>query len=120
MKWPYLIAGLAFVVSTGFATQYGMEQTSVRRSPDVLELAVPATADESVLMSPAQLRTVFADIAASIDSVGAVFWPLMTLLALLLMLRLGAAIAGIGYDCGRLLVWATALVITVLQVPGVA
>jgi hypothetical protein len=121
MKWPYLIAGLAFVVSMGFATQYGMAHTSVRRSPDVFGLAaVPAAADKSVFMSPAQLRAVFADIAASVKSVGAVFWPLMTLLALLLMLRLGAAIAGIGYDCGRLLVWATAVVVTVIQMPCVA
>jgi hypothetical protein len=119
--WPYLVAGLAFVVSTGFATQYGMEHKSAARSPEVFEgVAVAAIADHAVVMSGAQVRQALSEVIESIDSVGAVFWPLMTLLAVLLMLRLGAAIAGIGYDCGRVLIWITALVVTVIQARVVA
>jgi hypothetical protein len=119
--WPYLVASLAFVISTGFATQYGMEHRSVQRSADAVELAAtPVAAEQTVFMSPARVRHAFSEMIASVNSVRAVFWPLMTLLVLLLTLRLGAAIAGIGYDCGRMLIWATALVITGLHVPGVA
>ena len=119
--WPYLVASLAFVISTGFATQYGMERKPVPRFADAIEVAaVPASTDQTVFMSPARIRHAFSEMIASVNSVGAVFWPLMTLLALLLTLRLGAAIAGIGYDCGRMLLWATALVIAGLHVPGVA
>ena len=119
--WPYLVASLAFVISTGFATQYGMERKSVSGFADVIDVAAPpATTDQTVFMSPARVRHAVSEMIASVNSVGAVFWPLMTLLSLLLTLRLGAAIAGIGYDCGRMLVWATALVIAGLHVPGVA
>jgi hypothetical protein len=115
--WPYLVAGLAFVVSTGFATQYGIESKSALRSPEVVELATGgALADHGVVMSGAQVRHALSEVIKSIDSVGAVFWPLITLLAVLLVLRLGAAIAGIGYDCGRILIWITALVVMVVQV----
>ena len=71
-------------------------------------------------MSPDGVQATFAEIFSSIESVGAVFWPLVILLVLLLILRVGAAIAGIGYDCGRLLVWTTALLVTALQLPAAA
>jgi hypothetical protein len=114
-SWPCLVAGLAFVSSTGFATL-----AALPRSSDLIELAVVSSADQTVSVPRAHLRATLAEILVSIKSVGAVFWPLMTLLGLLVTLRLGAAIAGIGCDCGKLLVWATALVITLHQAPGVA
>jgi hypothetical protein len=117
-SWPCLVAGLAFVSSTGFAT-LSVEHASLPRSSDLIELAVLSSADQTVSV-PAHLRATLAEIFVSIKSVGAVFWPLMTLLGLLLTLRLGAAIAGIGCDCGKLLIWATALMITLHQAPGVA
>jgi hypothetical protein len=117
--WPYLVASLAFVISTGFATQYGMDHKPISNSPEVAEVAaMPGMAEQAVFMSPARVRHAISEMLASINSVGAVFWPLMTLLVLLVMLRLGAAIAGIGYDCGRMLVLATALLTTLFQVTG--
>jgi hypothetical protein len=71
-------------------------------------------------MSPDSVQSTFAEVFSSIESVGAVFWPLVSLLVLLLILRVGAAIAGIGYDCGRLLVWTTALLVTALQLSAAA
>jgi hypothetical protein len=123
-KWPYLVAVLAFVVSMGVALQYGMghawagTQTALPAAepaaaqlpgvarpgpepPDAIDHAAPASASS--------LQAVLAAVAASTKSVGAVIWPLMILIALLVMLRLGAAIAGIGYDCGRSLLLITAL-----------
>ncbi len=120
-SWPYLAASLAFVISTGFATQYGMERQLIQTPPHAVDSVVIAgTADHTLFLPPARVRQVFSEMIASVNSVGAVFWPLMVLLALLLTLRVGAAISGIGYDCGRMLVWATATVITALHVPGVA
>jgi hypothetical protein len=118
-RWPYLVAAFAFVVSTGFATRYGMEHVSVPRSPTAAVSAI-AAADPGAFSSRSSLRGALAEVFASIESVGAVFWPLMTLLVLLVTLRLGAAIAGIGYDCGRLLMWATAVVLTAVQLRGAA
>lgn len=129
--WPYFASVLAFVVSMGVALQYGMQHAWASSSkPDqpisapmaLPAPALPATADHAVPASSSSLQSVLAAVAASTKSSGAVIWPLMILIVLLVMLRLGAAIAGIGYDCGRSLILITSLIgsglLTALRVPG--
>ena len=113
-KWPYLAAVLAFLVAMGAALQYGMEHAwaGAQTAPPAAELSVAQLSAGQPPAAPAletSLQSVLAAVAASAKSRGAVIWPLMILIALLVMLRLGAAIAGIGYDCGRSLLLITAL-----------
>ena len=45
-SWPYLVASLAFLISTGFATQYGMDHKASSIASEAAEVAaIPGVRD---------------------------------------------------------------------------